>query len=142
MALSFHNADHGFRCPNRRAIRRWVHDLTLQHDKKDGDLSVVFCTDEYLLKMNQDHLQHDYYTDIITFDYSEGLEISGDLFVSVDRVRDNAKQSNVLFFNELIRVIAHGHLHLIGYKDKRKADQAEMRSQEDRWIAIFKNYSA
>lgn len=92
--------------------------------------------------MNQDHLQHDYYTDIITFDYSEGLEISGDLFVSVDRVRDNAKQSNVLFFNELIRVIAHGHLHLIGYKDKRKADKAEMRSQEDRWIAIFKNYSA
>jgi rRNA maturation RNase YbeY len=87
--------------------------------------------------MNRDHLKHDYYTDIITFDYSEGKEISGDLFVSIDRVRDNAKTSNLLFFNELLRVIAHGHLHLIGFNDKRKQEQQEMRAQEDRWIASF-----
>ena len=87
--------------------------------------------------MNQDHLKHDYYTDIITFDYSEGKEISGDLFVSIDRVRDNAKASNLLFFNELLRVIAHGHLHLIGFNDKRKQEQEDMRAQEDRWIASF-----
>jgi rRNA maturation RNase YbeY len=137
LALQFHNADHGFRCPQRRSIRQWVHSLVDEHKRSAGELSVIFCTDEYLLKMNQDHLNHDYYTDIITFDYSEGQEISGDLFVSIDRVRENAKTSKSLFFNELLRVIAHGHLHLIGFNDKQKQEQLVMRAQEERWIASF-----
>jgi len=92
--------------------------------------------------MNKEHLSHDYFTDIITFDYSDGVQISGDLFLSIDRIRDNAKTHNALFFNELIRVIAHGHLHLLGYKDKLKSDQTEMRLQEERWIAAFEPYDA
>ncbi len=95
-----------------------------------------------MLQMNKEHLSHDYFTDIITFDYTDGNQISGDLFLSIDRIRDNAKSHNTLFFNELIRVIAHGHLHLIGYKDKVKSDQAEMRLHEDRWIAAFESYDA
>jgi len=142
LALTFHNADHGFRCPKRRAIRTWVHVLTAQYGKEPGALSVVFCSDNYLLQMNKEHLSHDYFTDIITFDYTDGNQISGDLFLSIDRIRDNAKSHNTLFFNELIRVIAHGHLHLIGYKDKVKSDQAEMRLHEDRWIAAFESYDA
>ena len=101
---------------------------------------MIFCSDAYLLKMNQEHLQHDYYTDIITFDYSSGDEISGDLFISVDRVRDNAKQHKQLFFSELVRVIAHGHLHLIGFKDKTKSQQLEMRAQEAIWMSAFQKH--
>ena len=96
---------------------------------------MVFCTDDYLLQVNKTHLQHDFYTDIITFDYCEGTELNADLMLSIDRIKDNAKQHKQLFFNELLRVIIHGHLHLIGYKDKSKSDQASMRLLEDEWIA-------
>jgi len=140
VALSFHNADHGFRCPNRKLLRKWVYLMVDRHKRKVGALSVIFCSDAYLLKMNQEHLQHDYYTDIITFDYSSGDEISGDLFISVDRVRDNAKQHKQLFFSELTRVIAHGHLHLIGFKDKTKSQQMEMRAQEAIWMSAFQKH--
>lgn len=98
---------------------------------------MVFCTDDYLLQVNKTHLQHDFYTDIITFDYCEGTELNADLMLSIDRIKDNAKQHKQLFFNELLRVIIHGHLHLIGYKDKSKSDQASMRLLEDEWIATY-----
>ena len=137
MAFQFHNADHAFRCPNRRKIRAWIHDFAAAHGKTIGELAVVFCSDDYLLEVNKTHLQHDYYTDIITFDYCEADEIAGDLMLSVDRIKANAKTHNQLFFNELLRVIIHGHLHLVGYKDKTNAEQKTMRNQEDHWIARY-----
>ena len=97
----------------------------------------MFSSDDYLLEVNKTHLQHDYYTDIITFDYCEADEIAGDLMLSVDRVKANAKTHNQLFFSELLRVIIHGHLHLVGYKDKTDAEQNTMRNQEDHWIARY-----
>ena len=103
---------------------------------------MVFCSDDYLLEVNKTHLQHDYYTDIITFDYCEADELSGDLVLSIDRIKDNAKQHNQLFFRELLRVIIHGHLHLVGHKDKTEAEQKTMRIQEDRWIAHYYEHYA
>ena len=96
----------------------------------EGDITIVFVTDEYLLEMNKTHLDHDYYTDIITFDYTESNFISGDLFISYDRVLDNSNKFYVTEFNELCRVIFHGVLHLCGYKDKSNEDEQLMRSKE------------
>jgi len=107
------------------------------HGKRIGEISIVFCSDDYLLEVNKSHLNHDYYTDIITFDYSEGDILSGDLMLSIDRIKDNALTHKQLFFNELIRVIIHGHLHLIGYKDKTKEEALIKRNQEDLWIERF-----
>ena len=137
LAFRFHNADHAFRCPNRRKIRVWIQLFAFEHGKSIGDLGVVFCSDDYLLEVNKTHLRHHYYTDIITFDYSTNNVLSGDLMVSVDRVKENAKTHNQLFFNELIRVIVHGALHLVGYGDKTLADQNTMRAKEDEWIARY-----
>ncbi|MCE4564090.1 rRNA maturation RNase YbeY [Maribellus sp. CM-23] len=100
-----------------------------------GDISVIFCSDEYLLKMNKEYLNHDYYTDIITFDYVEGNVISGDLFISVDRVKDNAVQFDSTLLKELYRVVFHGTLHLVGYKDKTEEEKVLMRSKEDFYLS-------
>lgn len=105
-------------------------DLIESEGFSEGDITVVFVTDEYLLEMNKTHLNHDYYTDIITFDYTESNFISGDLFISYDRVLENAKDFSVSSFNELSRVIFHGVLHLCGYKDKSKGDEKLMRAKE------------
>lgn len=137
MALHFHNADHAFRCPQRRKIRAWIEGFARTHGKRIGEISIVFCSDAYLLEVNKTHLNHDYYTDIITFDYCEAGELNADLMLSIDRIKENAKTHNQLFFNELIRVIIHGHLHLVGYKDKSEKEQLAMRNQEDAWIAKF-----
>lgn len=101
-----------------------------------GDVTVIFCSDVYLLEMNKQHLQHDYYTDIITFDYSNAGVVSGDLFISVDRVVDNANLLGISFHDELCRVCVHGLLHLCGYKDKSKEDEKLMRSKEDEMLAL------
>ena len=103
----------------------------------EGDITVVFVTDEYLLEMNRTHLDHDYYTDIITFDYTESNFISGDLFISFDRVLDNSKEFNVSSFNELCRVIFHGVLHLCGYKDKSSEDEKLMRAKESFYLEKY-----
>lgn len=95
-----------------------------------GDLTLIFCSDEYLLEINRKHLNHDYYTDIITFDYSD-TTISGDLFISIDRIRDNAKDLRVEFKTELNRVVVHGVLHLLGYTDKEPAEKKRMTQKED-----------
>jgi len=105
-------------------------DLIASEGFNEGDITVVFVTDEYLLEMNRTYLEHDYYTDIITFDYTESNFISGDLFISKDRVLDNSKEFNVSYYNELCRVVFHGVLHLCGYKDKSPEDELLMRSKE------------
>ncbi|MCH2223178.1 MAG: rRNA maturation RNase YbeY [Crocinitomicaceae bacterium] len=108
----------------------WLSELCDMEDRVLGDLTVVFCSDNYLLDMNVKHLNHDYYTDIITFDYCEDRVVSGDLFVSVDRVRENAGLLGEMFHVELNRVVAHGVLHLIGYGDKTKEQAGVMREKE------------
>lgn len=101
------------------------------------ELNYIFCSDDYLLKINQDYLQHDYLTDIITFDYVSGKNVSGDLYISIDRVKENADEFNVSFDNELKRVMVHGVLHLMGYSDKSDAATAEMRAKEEEKIKLF-----
>ena len=102
--------------------------------REEGDISVIFCSDEYLLNVNKQYLNHDYYTDIITFDYVENKTISGDLFISVDRIKDNAKEYDISFIKELYRVVFHGVLHLVGYNDKTDAEQEIMTEKEDFYL--------
>jgi rRNA maturation RNase YbeY len=104
---------------------------------KSGEITIVFCIDDYLLEINKTYLNHDFYTDIITFDYSGNDFVSGDLFISVDRVKDNAESFSVSFDNELKRVIYHGVLHLCGYKDKTEKDEKEMREKENFYMNQF-----
>jgi len=131
------NYETEFTLENEVAISNWISDVIISEDKKLGEINYIFCDDEYLLKINQEHLQHDYYTDIISFDYTIGNEISGDMFISIDRVKDNAVEFNVAFDDELKRVIVHGVLHYCGYKDKSEADEFLMRSKEDEKLAMF-----
>ena len=112
--------------------------LIFNENKKEGELSFVFCSDEYLLKMNIDYLNHNFYTDVITFDYTEGDVISGDVFISIERIKDNAKIFKTSFENELQRVMIHGVLHLIGYKDKTEDEKKEMRQKENKYLNVTK----
>lgn len=115
----------------------WLEDIILSEGKKLGEINYIFCDDEYLLKVNQDYLQHDYYTDIITFDYVKGKTISGEIFVSLQRISDNASTLSKDYEEELRRVLAHGILHLSGYKDKTKEEEQLMRSKEDHYLAKY-----
>lgn len=115
----------------------WLTQLIIQEGKKAGKINYIFKSDEGLLKVNQDFLKHDYYTDVITFDYVKGKTISGDIFVSLPRISDNAKSHQKDFNSELHRVLAHGLLHLCGYKDKTSEEQTEMRNKEDFYLNLF-----
>ncbi|KIC61805.1 rRNA maturation RNase YbeY [Chryseobacterium taiwanense] len=115
----------------------WLKDIILSEEKKLGEINYIFCDDEYLLKVNQDYLQHDYYTDIITFDYVKGKTISGEIFVSLQRISDNASTLSKDYEEELRRVLAHGILHLCGYKDKTEEEEKEMRRKEDHYLAKY-----
>ena len=115
---------------------RQINQLINGETKEAGDISVIFCSDEYLLEMNKEHLNHNYYTDIITFNYVEKKVISGDLFISADRVRENANKFNVTFHQELYRVILHGVLHLVGYNDKTDDEKKVMREKENYYLKM------
>ena len=115
----------------------WVGKLILNEEKKVGNINYIFCDDEYLLKVNQDFLNHDYYTDIITFDYVKGKTISGDIFISLPRISENASTLSSSFEKELLRVLVHGVLHLCGYKDKSDEEQKTMRAKEDFYISLI-----
>lgn len=116
----------------------WLTTIITKYEMELSHLNYIFCSDEYLLNINIEHLNHDYYTDIITFDLSEeeGI-IEGDLFISVDRVKENAETNNTTFINELNRVIAHGTLHLLGFKDKTEEESSEMRKAEELALSLF-----
>lgn len=120
--------DHGLEVEK---ISNWLNEVASKESFELGSINLIFCSDNYLLEVNRKHLNHDYYTDIITFDYTEDDVLTGDLFISMDRVKDNAESQSEMFHVELLRVIVHGVLHLMGYKDKSSADQEEMRSKED-----------
>ena len=111
-----------------------LEDIILSEGKKPGEINYIFCDDEYLLQVNREYLKHDYYTDVITFDYVKGKTISGDIFVSLPRIFDNAQTLSKDFESEFFRVLAHGLLHLCGYKDKTEEEIAEMRSKEDYYL--------
>jgi len=118
-------------------LTNWISKVCITENYNLGDISLIFCSDEYLLDMNRTHLDHDYYTDIITFDYTDNQIVSGDLFISIDRVRDNATDFNVSFEHELCRVIIHGVLHLCGYKDKSDDEEKLMRSKENNALSLI-----
>lgn len=132
--IQFHNADSSYTLKNKRAISSWITSAIIEEGKELAEVSYVFCSDDYLLKINQDHLNHDTYTDIITFDYTENGIISSEIYISVDRVKENAKGLGVAMLDEMHRVIIHGVLHLCGYKDKSDKQAAEMRAKEDYYL--------
>ena len=122
---------------SKRKVSNWIKQVAGNHGKRVGDISYIFCSDDKILEVNREYLQHDYYTDIITFDYSEGDVISGDLFISVDTVATNAQKFGEAFNNELHRVIIHGILHLCGIDDKAEGARKIMEENEDNALSIL-----
>jgi rRNA maturation RNase YbeY len=124
-----------FTLKNRRVLKQWIKNTIEANNKEMGDISYIFCSDDQLLDINKEFLNHDYYTDVITFDYSETENVSGDIFISIDRIRDNAKILELSYLDELHRVIIHGVLHLLGFKDKTKEESKNMRRLEDECLS-------
>ena len=138
MAINFFTEDIKFNLPEKQKRKAWLKKIALSESFKVGELNYIFCSDEYLYQINVDYLNHHTYTDIITFDNSEEEKlIEGDIFVSIDRVKENAQKHGQEELSELSRVISHGLLHLMGYKDKTKAEAEIMRSKEAFAIELF-----
>ena len=131
MAISFSNDNITFNLKRKSELKAWIKSV-IEKEKHDlGNLNYTFLSDDSLLKINIEYLKHNTYTDIITFNYNEGKKVNGDIFISVDRVKENASKFEVSFEEELHRVIIHGVLHLCGYKGKTKADSELMRKKEN-----------
>lgn len=125
----------------KRKITNWIKEVAAIYGKKVGEIAYIFCSDEKILEVNRMYLQHDYYTDIITFDYTEKEKISGDLFISLDTVRTNAEQFNASYEQELHRVIIHGILHLCGIDDKGPGEREIMEAAENKALTLLSNKS-
>ena len=134
--ISYYFEDIDFIFKGKTATNRWLRLVAESEIRRIGNISIIFCSDNYILDVNQKYLQHDYFTDIITFDYCEGDRLSGDLFISVDSVRENAVEYGTEFSEELYRVIVHGVLHLIGYDDHNDEDIAMMRKKENYYLSL------
>ena len=135
--IYFNDLDSSCRIKNRKKVREWMSGVISSSGNKLGDVGVIICSDDYLLNLNNQYLDHNYYTDIITFDYTEKDVIGGDLFISYDRVKENAKQEGVLIQHELRRVMVHGVLHLLGLSDKTDKEAKTMRAAEDVALKMF-----
>lgn len=131
------NYETDFELENETAVMAWLSSVIVSENKKEGEINYIFCDDEYLHKINMEYLNHDTLTDIISFDYSIGNELHGDIFVSVERVIDNALDFKVPFDEELKRVLVHGVLHYCGYKDKTEDDELLMRNKEEEKMRMF-----
>jgi rRNA maturation RNase YbeY len=125
------SSQNDFRLAHSESLVKWIEDVVIRHGKVVGEIDYVFCSDEFLLKINQEYLSHDTYTDIITFDYSMADELAAEIYISSDRVADNAERYGVTVNDELHRVIIHGILHLSGYRDASDEDKQRMRELED-----------
>ncbi|MDO5760180.1 MAG: rRNA maturation RNase YbeY [Bacteroidota bacterium] len=136
MAISF-NIENSFELKDKLRIKRWIKQVIEKYGYRLGEISYIFCSDERILEVNKQYLSHDFYTDIITFDYVEKEKINGDIFISTDRVKENAKDFNVPFQQELLRVIIHGILHLLGFEDHSQEEQQQMREKENEAIALW-----
>jgi rRNA maturation RNase YbeY len=130
-------SENDFELQEEKSFDTWIRKVISSEEKQLGEINYIFCDDHYLYKINLKFLDHDTYTDIISFDNSEGDELNGDIFISTDRVTENAKEYNVDFSDELKRVVIHGILHLCGYGDKTESEAALMRQKEDEKIALF-----
>ena len=136
--INFYSLDRKPALKNRRKLKFFLENLFLNEKKKLSHLSYIFCSDKYLLGINNDFLKHDFYTDVITFDLSTTKnEIEAEVYLSTDRIKDNARQLGVSFNEELHRVIFHGALHLCGYKDKKKTNKQQMRSAENKYLKQY-----
>ena len=134
--ISYFFEDTDFQFKKKTLNNKWLRLVAESEIRRVGQINIIFCSDNYILDVNQQFLQHDYFTDIITFDYCERDILSGDLFISVDTVRDNAVEYGTEFEDELNRVIVHGVLHLIGYDDHSDEDVAQMRKKEDYYLSL------
>lgn len=136
-SIGFHLQSKKYTLSGRKLISEWILQSIENEGFKMGEINIIFVTPHKLLKINQIHLNHHTHTDIITFDYTIGEIVSGDLYISYDRVRDNSKSFGVTFSDELLRVIIHGVLHLMGYKDKSAIARKEMRAKEDHYLSLY-----
>ena len=134
--ISYYFQDTDFKFRDRRRTNEWLKLAAESEIRRIGNISIIFCSDNYVLDINQKYLQHDYFTDIITFDYCEGDRLSGDLFISVDSVREKSVEFGTEFKDELNRVIIHGLLHLVGYDDHTEKDIKLMRSKENYYLSL------
>ena len=128
------NSETSFTLKNQKKLVKWISDVISSEDFEVAEINYIFCDDVYLHKINQEFLNHDTFTDIISFDYTLGKEVGGDIFISIERVLENAEKFDEVFENELHRVMIHGILHFMGYKDKTKKEKTLMRTREDEKI--------
>lgn len=136
--IYFFNEDCNYILKGKQKIRSWIDETITKEKKRPGSINYIFCSDDYLFEINETYLNHTYFTDIITFDNSESSEeISGDIFISIERIKENAVIFKSKLFLELLRVIIHGILHLIGYHDLSKAEKEIMRAKEDYYLSLF-----
>lgn len=136
--IDFNFEDVEFDLPDKNTLTDWIKLAVESEGKTLGDITYVFCSDEYLWNMNKQYLNHDYYTDIITFDYVKNGVISGDLFISYDRIKDNAEKFNVSHETELLRVMIHGVMHLVGYDDMTDEDEVKIHEREDYYLNLWR----
>ena len=133
------NSETSFTLKNQKKLVKWIGDVISSEGFQVGEINYIFCDDSYLNKINQEFLNHDTFTDVISFDYTLGKEVGGDIFISIERVLENAEKFNEVFENELHRVMIHGILHFMGYKDKTKKEKTLMRTKEDENIFTLKH---
>jgi probable rRNA maturation factor len=139
MTIEFNNTNLTFELEDQDKIRKWINGFIKDEGYKLDHISYIFCSDKYLFELNQKYLDHDTYTDIITFDYSEKKGfIYGEIYISIQRVKANAKKFETTFLHELYRVMIHGIIHLCGYNDKTSKQKSEMRAKEDEYLALLK----
>jgi len=139
VAIKYFNQDTPYTPSRKRALTAWIKQVVTIEEKRSGDINFIFCSDEYLLNINREYLKHDYFTDVITFDYSTVNMLVGDIFISVDTVRENSTIFQSPFIDELNRVVIHGVLHLCGYDDKTDVEKRHMRFLEDKYLTLFEN---
>ena len=135
--ITFQSQDIDLVIKEKNKIRLWIVDAINKEGKKTGNITYIFCTDEYLLKMNQEYLKHDDLTDVITFDYTEGDRVSGDIFISYERIMDNSNTLGTALEDELHRVMIHSVMHLCGYKDKQPDAKAQMTDKENQYLELL-----
>lgn len=137
--IDIHFCDHAMPVFFREErVRGWIDSVIQQEGRKAGILSFIICDDEFLIKLNREYLHHDFFTDVITFDYSDDLDgVSGDVYISIDRVEENAREIGVRFPEELYRVMIHGVLHLLGYTDKDEQSKRNMQDKENYYLSLF-----
>ena|SRR5687768_5555818 len=138
MPTQFRTEKINFSLKKKAAVIKWIETVIRKEKKQLGEIHFIFCSDAFLLKLNKQYLNHTTFTDIITFDYSEGKKLNGEIYISIPRVKENAKKFEVAFEHELHRVMIHGVLHLCGYKDKTKSQKKKIREKEDACLSMLK----